>query len=201
MVKKDCAICLISYWETLLRGPEKNNFNSRAARKALAQAMHYSGLVLKKFEKDFRGAPVPENGVFWSVSHKSSSAAAICSSFPSGIDVEIIRPRTESLMDYIASEDEWRIFDKKEWVSFYRIFTAKEAVLKIDGSGLVRLSECRVISAEGSDHLTVRLGDTEFNVWQYAVENLMLSVAGCSEKPDLSWIAVPGEKFYLESGI
>lgn len=67
------------------------------------------------------------------ISHKMGFACAINSKF-FGLDMEILKPRNFSAaVDFCFNEKEKEFFEKSEdkMLTFYKIFTAKEAILKL----------------------------------------------------------------------
>ncbi len=92
-----------------LKGPEKVSFLRNQARQALAISAQKSGLFLKSLDQAENGAPLPSDGVYWSLSHKESVVCAVAASMPVGIDVERIRPRSEALFKRIADAREWEL--------------------------------------------------------------------------------------------
>src|SRR5436853_1190860 len=115
-----------------LRGPARVLAQSRVAREALARSCQESGVRLGPLVVNARGAPVPFNNSFWSLSHKSKFVAAVVGPTPIGIDIEELRPRNEALLDYVADPSEWALAERN-WETFFRYWTAKEAVLKTAG--------------------------------------------------------------------
>ena len=114
------------------------------ARQALAQSADYAGVVLGALRKNAQGAPLPSNGIHWSLSHKGTAVAAVTASRPIGIDLEIVRPCNPGLYQRIADDREWALAGAVNPELFFRIWTAKEAVLKAVGQGLTGLSDCRI---------------------------------------------------------
>jgi 4'-phosphopantetheinyl transferase len=129
-----------------LKGPEKVRHLSARARQALALSAARSGVALPHLPKDERGAPLPVNGVYWSISHKSDYVAGVVGPDPVGIDLELIRTFSEGVRRKIADEAEWALSSEIPERRFFRFWTAKEAVLKAAGTGLSELSRCRVQS-------------------------------------------------------
>lgn len=127
-----------------LRGSKKVQALSRLARQALARSCSRSGLRLESFPKDDRGAPLPVDGIHWSVSHKSDVVGGVAAPLPVGFDLETVRPVNEALMTKIAEKDEWRLAGGHQPALFFRFWTAKEAVLKAVGKGIAGLTRCRV---------------------------------------------------------
>lgn len=138
-----------------LQGREKVAALREKARQALALSARHAGLRLGPLEKDANGAPLPSVGVFWSLSHKSAYVAAVAASVPVGIDVERIKAVSEGLHRRIADLDEWALAPRQDLATFFRFWTAKEAVLKAVGKGLVDLSRCRIARVASADCLVL----------------------------------------------
>ena len=113
--------------------------------------------------KGERETPLPFNDgqAYWSLSHKSRFVAAVVGPTPIGIDIEEIRPRKEGLYAYVAGESEWALADRS-WETFFRYWTAKEAVLKAVGVGISRLRKARIHAILGQDYLLV---DYDSHLW------------------------------------
>src|SRR5437016_5467082 len=107
-----------------LRGLARLQAQSRRAREALALSCEASGVSLGPLEKGDRNAPLPFRGTFWSLSHKPRFVAAVVGPVPIGIDIEEITPRTEGLLDYIASTAEWALADLSR-ETFFRLSPAR----------------------------------------------------------------------------
>jgi 4'-phosphopantetheinyl transferase len=121
-------------------------FLSSHSRRALRLSALKSNVRIEAPAKDENNAPLPVNGVYWSVSHKPTFVAAVVAPFPVGIDLEPIRPCSEALFRKAASPAEWKLANDGEpgFVTFFRYWTSKEAVLKASGTGLKDLSLCRI---------------------------------------------------------
>jgi 4'-phosphopantetheinyl transferase len=138
-----------------LKGADKVRFLSEFARVALKRSALRLGVVLPELKKKENGAPIPRGGIHWSLSHKSGCVAAVAAPTPVGIDIEKIRPVKEGLAERIAAPDEWHLFPGEGLSDFFRCWTAKEAVLKAAGVGIAGLSECRIVSAQRRERLSV----------------------------------------------
>ena len=131
---------------------ERVQFLSRHARQALEMSAEKSGIRLNVLEQDENNAPLPSNGTYWSITHKNEYVGGVVSPSPTGLDIEKICPRTESLFRKAANETEWALADKTV-TTFFRYWTAKEAVLKAAGIGLRHLSKCRISKVPDAHHL------------------------------------------------
>ncbi len=150
-----------------LKGREKVAALGRCARDALKHSAAISQLALGPLEKKSNGAPVPCKGVHWSLTHKERYVAAVCAPFAVGIDIEKIKPFNEKLYLRIADEREWALAPEMTEPLFFRYWTAKEAVLKAMGVGMVGLSQCRIKTIVDHNNLKLTYADTPWTVSQY----------------------------------
>lgn len=134
---------------------ERVRFLSRYGRRAVRESADLGGLRLDSFPKNEKGAPLPVDGVHWSLAHKPGYVAGVAAPRRIGIDIEPIRPRSDRLRDKIADPEEWDLIDADHPESFFRYWTAKEAVLKAHGVGLTELSRCRIEKVIDPCHLSV----------------------------------------------
>ena len=89
--------------------------------------------------------------VHFSISHTGPWVALAVSEEPVGIDAERVRPVTEKLARRICTETDWTYLlagrdsfdpeDGEQRLRFFRIWTAKEAWFKREGTGITRLRE------------------------------------------------------------
>ncbi len=144
---------------------ERVKFLSRQARQALEFSAERSRVPIGKLAQDERNAPLPFDGNYWSITHKTEYVGGVIAPSPVGIDIEKICSRTKSLFKKTATETEWALADMT-FKTFFRYWTAKEAVLKAAGIGLKALSQCRVIQVPDAQHL-----DIEYDAKTYRIEH------------------------------
>jgi 4'-phosphopantetheinyl transferase len=87
------------------------------------------------------GAPdlSPTSSLIISLAHSGDRAMAVSGMRPLGVDLEIMKPRKESLLKYITHEDERPALGDlapTPHEQLYAVWTLKEAVLKGIGTGL-----------------------------------------------------------------
>ncbi|PID40194.1 MAG: hypothetical protein CR984_04485 [Proteobacteria bacterium] len=146
------------------KGREKVRFLSRHARAALRRSCQQIGVTLEALPKDDQGVPLPVNGVYWSLSHKSAIVGGVASRKPIGLDLETIRPVRDGLLDKVADETEWRLAGAKDERTFFRFWTAKESVLKAVGKGMAGLSYCRILAVMDDNHMILTYGNVQWPV-------------------------------------
>lgn len=151
---------------------------SRHARHALALSAERSGIEPGPLEKDGRGAPLPFRGRYWSVTHKPLYVAGVVAPAPVGVDLEHVRVCSPGLYRRIAVPDEWALAAESERQStFFRFWTAKEAVLKTGGEGIKDLGRCRIARIVGASELRVEYAGCEWVVDQVMFDGHVAAVA------------------------
>jgi 4'-phosphopantetheinyl transferase len=169
-----------------LKGRDKVAALRRRAREALGHSAHYSGVSLGLLKKDDHGAPLPFNGVHWSLTHKERFVAAVTAPHPIGIDIEMVRPFNAALHRRLAGDEEWALAPQVTRDLFFRYWTAKEAVLKAVGKGLAGLSYCRIMTIVDSEHLIVAFKDSKWTVAQYwGTKDHILAVT--ADQVEIKW--------------
>lgn len=159
-----------------LRGREKVSFLSKHARKALEISAKKSRIQLTCLKKDEKGVPLPFNGHYWSLTHKSKYVAAVIASAPMGIDIEKIRSCSTALFRKTARDSEWKLSDTDPFILFYRYWTSKESVLKASGTGIRDLSKCRIIKIIDDTHLIVDYRDQEWLLEHFYFDTHIASI-------------------------
>lgn len=97
------------------------------------------------FKQDWRyneyGKPYLAGGPEFSISHCRAGVAVAIDDKPIGIDIETIRPYKEDLAHKVMNEEEQKMIDEvpeeEKTIVFTRLWTQKEAVLKLRGTGIV----------------------------------------------------------------
>ena len=169
-----------------LTGREKVLALRRCARAALAHSADLGQVALGRLEKDERGAPVPSNGVYWSLTHKERFVAAVTAPHPIGIDIEQLKPVNPAMHRRLASEAEWGLAPAITQALFYRFWTAKEAVLKAVGLGFAALSHCRIRAITDEQRLMISFKDSKWTVVHHWGTRDHL-VAVTADDVDIQW--------------
>lgn len=157
------------------------------SRKTIVLSAEKSGLPPPgAFHKDDRGAPLAEQGVWWSVSHKPDYVAGVVSRLRIGIDVEKLTPRSEALFPKVVTPAEAALFSQDRWTVFFRCWTAKEAVLKSQGSGIADLSRCKIVSVFSDTRLQVHCNNADWPVEHCFFDGHVASLAS-PEKQAIAW--------------
>ena len=92
------------------------------------------------------GKPYLENGPYFSISHSGDYIAVAVSSREIGVDIEEISDFKESVADKYFSETEREyIFKGNKNINFFKLWTAKEAIIKKQGITMKELSKLELI--------------------------------------------------------
>jgi len=165
-------------------GREKVAWIQGASRDALKACADRMGIKLGKLKKNYKGAPVPFNGIYWSVSHKPLFAAAVLGKYPMGIDIEEIKSRSEAVFQKVISEEEERFRRREEKLHFFfRVWTAK-------GVGLSGLSKCSLIQVLDDTAMLLNYEGKPYTVVQTFFKNHIASVVTNGES--VEWIVQAG---------
>jgi 4'-phosphopantetheinyl transferase len=168
-----------------LTGREKVSFLSRHARRALEISAQKRKIQLGDLEKNENGVPLPFNGNYWSVTHKTGYVAGVISRERIGIDLEKIRPFKEALYKKAASENEWELSDTDKIALFFRYWTSKESVLKASGTGIRDLLKCRITRIIDDKHLVVNYRENNWVVEHFFFNGHIASVV--KNNVDVKW--------------
>ncbi|MCX5998067.1 MAG: 4'-phosphopantetheinyl transferase superfamily protein [Chloroflexi bacterium] len=158
------------------------------SRRALDLSAKEGGVRLGPLAKDLNNAPVPFDGHCWSISHKPKCVAAVAGPIRVGIDVEEVRPRAASLFNHVASRAEWQLSPSRSWLTFFRYWTAKEAVLKAVGIGLAGMKACRVLSLPDEDHVELEYQECRYLVEQLRQRDHIVSVL--KDANEVEWVTL-----------
>ena len=132
---------------------------SVAAYRLLQQALllEYGISTAPVFRYGDHGKPFLSSrpDLFFSLSHCRQAAACVLSSKPVGVDIESIRSFCPSLAQRVLNAEELRQVEQSPFpdVAFIRLWTMKEALLKMTGEGItVELAD--VLSREQAQFQT-----------------------------------------------
>lgn len=170
-----------------ISGREKVVWIRDASREALRVCAHLSRINLKKLKKSSLGAPLPFDGIYWSVSHKPLFAAAVLGKYPMGIDIEEVKSPSDAVVRKVISVEEKSLCEEKERHDyFFRVWTAKEAVLKAEGVGLKGLSKCRIVQVPDKTTMLLNYQEKPYRVIQISIKRHIVSVVTNGEP--VEWV-------------
>ena len=92
-----------------------------------------------EFQYNEYGAPYLQHGPYFSISHCKAGIAVVVSETPVGIDIEAVRTLKEELVHKTMNETEQQsilVDTNPDW-AFIRLWTKKEAYLKMKGTGII----------------------------------------------------------------
>jgi len=163
---------------------------SRATQALLEQAMQRLDLAPWVPDKDPRGMPLARNGWYISKSHCRDLLAVAIARRPLGVDVEPIRLARVASWQRVIDANEKKVLGQVDALAFTRLWTAKEAALKISGQGIGDLSRCRVTSIPNAYSLGLEHRNQTRLAEQYIADSHVISV--CSVEPstvDWQWMS------------
>jgi len=151
---------------------------SRFARKGLSISAEKSGKKLTgELQKDKNGAPIPTDGIYWSLTHKPEYAAGVAATYAIGLDLEKIKPYREAIKKKVARQIEWDLGGSNPSHDLlFRYWTAKEAVLKATGQGIKGLSSCSIINIPDQDSITLDCMNRKWIVEHFYFDGHIASV-------------------------
>ena len=99
------------------------------------------------FHYSENGKPFLENGPFFSISHCKEAIAVALDNQPIGIDVESIRRFDPELVTRTMSPSEQALIAASDHPerAFTRLWTQKEAILKMEGTGIESFEQLQTI--------------------------------------------------------
>ena len=96
---------------------------------------------LPAFEYNEHGKPFLKEhpDIYFSISHCKKAVGCIIADCPCGLDIEHIRKAKEDLVRHTMSPEEADSIFSAPWpdIAFTRLWTQKEAVLKLTGTGII----------------------------------------------------------------
>lgn len=103
------------------------------------------------------GAPSIKNGPYFSISHCKSGIAVAVSKQPIGIDIETVRPLKVDLVKKTMNslEQEVIFFDTQPDWAFTRLWTRKEAFLKMKGTGIINDLHAALADSNGAKFMQI----------------------------------------------
>ncbi len=153
---------------------------SRLARESARKSSIKSKLDIDSFKKNRSGTPKPLNGIYWSVTHKLDFVAGVVSKKKIGIDIEFkksVEDISDTLYKRIINSDEHLLFkDDDKAASFFRAFTAKEAVLKNSGDGIKGVSKTKIKTVIDEKNLIVEYLNRKYLVESFYFDRYLAAV-------------------------
>ena len=186
------VIMAVSKESRSFKGKEKVSFLSAYARRALAVSAEQSGIELGSLLKGENGAPIPFDGYYWSLSHKSEYVAGVVARDRIGIDIEKIRPCSEALFTRIADKAEWDLVSGDRFRNFFRYWTSKEAVLKAEGIGIKGLPHCCIGQVLSDNSLVVNYMDNEWALEHYFFNGHIASIVTTGDP--VNWVLLKSDE-------
>ena len=114
------------------------------------------------------GKPL-SNNLFFNISHSLDMVVMATSSDCSvGVDIEYTKGETEDkLIDYVCNIEEQEFIQNDKLRCFYYVWTRKEAILKLQGTGLIH-------NLKSVDSLNKQ---KNYQLFSYLIDDYLLSIA------------------------
>ena len=122
--------------ESLFSSDDKKQleqYKNEKVRREKTLSLYVKRKYVGEYYLDESGKPL-SNDKFFNISHKDQYLVFIKDEVPVGIDIEHVKSVKEGLITFIASDEE-KEYIKNE-LSFYEIWTSKEAITKANGKGI-----------------------------------------------------------------
>lgn len=158
-------------------------------QRALIESARLSGAPVDGYVATSDGVPLVNDGWHWSVAHKRRCAVAAVARQSIGVDVEEIRPRDPAALAEIATDAELALISERNDFTFFRLWTAKEAVIKALGMGMSAFDNCRLTGTEVT-HWCLHCGDAEWMVKHHFCAGHLFAAAG--QALDINWLVTDG---------
>ena len=140
--------------------------------------------------------PLSRDGYHWSIAHKPRFAAAVIARQPVGIDIEAMVPRNRDLSPAVATPEEWRMATRgrdcefrirkdSDWRVFFAVWTAKEATLKANSTGISGLNVCKITGIDAKGRMSLDYQGNLFSVEHFLYANHIAAVT-CAG-PSIQW--------------
>ncbi len=160
-----------------LKGSERVKALSKFARRSAKKSAQKSKFEIDAFDNYISGAPKASNGIWWSISHKKDFVAGVVSKEEIGIDIEQIKDVSDGLFDRIVDPVEQALFKNEDRTDiFFRVFTAKEAVLKKTMDGIKGLSIVKVDEVIDASQLILNYMNRNYLVENFYFDGYFASV-------------------------
>jgi len=160
-----------SYWQNLSK-------ESLLARFLIAQKV-IEQFKIKNFYPQFKSNGAVkfdlQKKIYFSLSHKNDFVAIAVSRQEIGIDLEILKNRHKSLWNNFKTK-EWEILKQKDWLNFYFLWTAKEALIKKLQLNLNALKQI-FLQNKNKNILNLQFEKKIFPVKIFQKENLIYAIA------------------------
>jgi 4'-phosphopantetheinyl transferase len=129
----------------------------------LKQMMEQAGfgrMVSDEFRYNPSGKPFIEGAPYFSISHCKEGIAVAVAEVPVGIDIEGVRHADEGLLERVMNAWEYQALmatsPEQRDRCFTRLWTQKEAVVKMEGTGIESFEQLQNLLSESQDHYTAR---------------------------------------------
>ncbi|MGN0804644.1 MAG: 4'-phosphopantetheinyl transferase family protein [Candidatus Coproplasma sp.] len=175
---------------------KKQRYLSAGAGYLLHIGLSDLGLINPRIYRNEHGKPyLKEGSIFFNLSHSGTVAVCAISSAEVGIDVQEVRPVSESLIKKICTKDEYAfVAQNSEEIDkrFCRLWAIKESVIKCLGKGL-SLSPSKIEVKLSTPHSIIIGGEqTNLRFKEYTLNGYYIAVCSSVDNfsPEVNKIAI-----------
>lgn len=181
---------------------DRNNF--AAARWLLVAFFKEQGVDfnLNDIKYTDAGKPYLNNGYHFNISHTKGMVGLLVGTMPVGLDIEIIKP-IENYYEFseVLTTTELDIIARSGLQTFFRFWTAKEAILKLTGDGIVNSG--LVNSIDFPEPKIAVIKEQTFSLLPFITSNnVFVTIAQlhsmAASVTDYSYVTVQGEQRSLK---
>ncbi len=110
-----------------------DKYKVEEVKKEKACSLIFKNKYVGEYHINKFGKPISED-IYFNVSHSKGVVVFTKDIVSIGIDIELIRPTNEDLVNYISSKEEKEYI--KNDINFYEVWTNKESLMKNIGTGI-----------------------------------------------------------------
>lgn len=103
-------------------------------------------------EKDLEWKPIYNNRLFWSISHKKDLVFIWVYNKQIWVDIEIIKDRWEEIY-FLHNDDEYKKIWWKNLENFYKLWTIKESIIKLNLDEIDNLNIIEIIKIKNETNI------------------------------------------------
>lgn len=126
-------VLLSSPYISMLEQSSFDKYKNELTKKEKVASSILKNKYVGKYYLNEYGKPLSDN-CYFNVSHSHGYVALVVDTVPVGLDIELVREVDKDLINYSTSEEEKEYIHDN--VSFFEIWTNKEALVKANGKGI-----------------------------------------------------------------
>ncbi len=139
---------------------DKDRYHDGIAARYLVSRLIDLRFGVKEYfpESTPQGLPVFPENIYWSIAYAAGKAFVAADNKPVGVDMERVEIRNPLLFSAF-SEKEWQAVGKMDWNHFYKMWTAKQALVKKICPEIPQMSGMDIVSSRGDTVWIIAYGN------------------------------------------